>query len=1525
MTGQTDVDIPETGAIFTFGRTSFANNVPSKFWLKNDHPKKTSCGGEHSAVITENGRLLMFGGNTWGQLGLRIKPSARKPTSVKALKSEKVKLAACGRDHTIVCTFHGSVYSAGSNQDGQLGLGHCDKSTYFHLLRPFCDWAPIKMLSAGCNTSAALTEDGRLFMWGDNSVGQISFGDEGFAAEPREVHVGEAVIWVSCGYKHSAFVTVYGRLYTFGESANGRLGLQEEQLANHRIPQQVQGVLGHVTRVCCGGEHTVVLTEKNVYTFGRGQYGQLGHGTFLFEVHLPKALQHFCNSKVRHITCGENHTAVVTDSGLLYTFGDGRHGKLGLGEENFINQFSPTLCTRFLQYAVQSVSCGGHHMLVVATPRPAESQEAVPEKDVLIADYFLESSFTKIIFKNKFISPTPPSPLSALSARARHRDRVRSVELFGDKFQSLPRLNSDFLNTSRQRSRNSLTLKTLSNDATTPSSSPKPKSEVTGSPLLSPRSRSISPQSPLLSSKASTPHSQSSFTLQSKASTSASSKSKCKKVPSPLLLPKSITKLNPSSPVATKMTAKPRLNRAAATKKPLSNKFSSPVPPKEPYTPTRPPSNVFIKNLKEEEHSAPTKTGNVKRQIITEEVEEKEVFSPYMGKKKGRAFRHAVKEEEPFAQQIQTNEKTDRNSPKVLPTELMKGPSTLKTEVSPLKSTKKNHKVTSNSKENITKESSNIKPSENRKTPLQVKGKLQELKPTPVKDQSKCAENPLIEGESKEKCEENELNCAKDATLKMKGGTVDEQKLSKIKDKKTAKESGAEQRAKTKRRGGGKEEEIRVKGEGDVDSENKMKAKPKSEASSLPSSQQDTPTEVRGNPISPQSPEVDSPRAAKPLRGAKPVVMDSRVSETDEEDTWGKNGGKTNWGEILSNSASLLPVAGIAGAAIEVLREAVTSVQSDSDKATSTPSKTLSKVRQFTKQSAVTEPSLCSTLSHFSSSNETEDGLKTDAQAGVPSESVNESQEVENDDSSCDPSEGEAVKGGLSEHIRGEHMEDSQKEVEEKSDKASGEDEDSEDGGKNEDVESGSDSEDKREECESSSDKETGEESNTGEGEEDNVSEEEEGDEKTSRSDEDEGSDKTNAAETEGEEESSKKTSDGLSDSDGSEGAEEEEEEGENEESSDEESKEDKEKESEDEEKKSGDESESDESTNRESEGEEDGEEGDTAESAKTEEEENDEDEEGETEEQNDASTENEDEEKDSVEDEEADKSEGEQDSDKGEEEEDSEADEEELQDEKSDEEEEEEGGEEREESESVGDGEAETEDGEDEDKEESEEEEESAEEEEEEEEEDTGDEDIEAEEEEEEKEEDTGDEETEAEEEKEDTGDEEEEAEEENEREEEEGEEGEGEEEGEEEEEQQKQTRLRGKRKDMKGNDEETDDEDEDSEEEGDEEERDEENKEKGNENQEEEEAEEEGIEEEEEGDENEEEEEENEEEEDQAKLAKKKKEKRQKPPPDRSSKQKEAPKPAPRTRQRAAGGAKAEDSQQFWNDVLPQYLDLQ
>ncbi|XP_054888368.1 X-linked retinitis pigmentosa GTPase regulator [Poeciliopsis prolifica] len=1644
MPGRTEADIPETGAIFTCGKSSFADDVPSQFWLKSDRLVETCCGAEHSAVLTENGRLLMFGGNTGGQLGLKIKPDAKKPTSVKALKSEKVKLVACGRDHTLVCTFQHCICGAGRNQKGQLGLGHKKNTKSFQLLRPFCE--SVKMLAAGSSTSAALTEEGRLFMWGDNSVGQIGLGGKAFAAEPRELNVGQAVMWVSCGHRHSAFVTAHGGLYTFGESANGRLGLQVGQLANHRVPQQVHGIMGSVIQVCCGREHTVVLTEEDVYTFGRGQYGQLGHGTFEFELHLPKPLERFHNSSARRIACGENHTAVITNAGLLYTFGDGRYGKLGLQQENFINQFSPTLCTRFLKYSVQSVSCGGHHTLVLVVPRPAaQSQGVESQKDAAITDFFWESDDPENLFKGSPMGPAPVVPLSALAARARHRKKKSFVELFGELPQTQPRPNSGFLSTSWQTSRNIPNLKQLPKDAPSPTSSPK---ATPASPLLSPRSQSVS-------SKPSSPRTQSSLSCRSKASAAASSRSKSKRLPSSVSSSTSRANHNSRTPACSEEAV-----RSAACRG-LNYNPSDAFPPNKPCSPNRPVIRVSDNNL--DQQGSQTEGEARRGQLISQEVEDERNhvdFLPYMETRTGRV--QIAKELE-----VHGDQKSGQSSPKHLKAEALTGSNSRKEEESSLKSRKKKTQVTSQDRQNInnsktkppeakdgqsklytikstkhdkksattqqpvpitmtkvskkrekdqltehsfkkelnmTPKGTNISSSSNKisstlkvkeitteniskddaviqnksadlksaevkkqqdkkrlkSTPtkkkvertlrniqntavplksqkleaaemtksLQAEGfsvkstPVKVIKPKPDKNQSKPAEKPSAEGKSIKKGDKDALIYAKNTRGETEGRTSEKQNLLEKKKKK-------EEEPKVKQRKRGKEDCA------DVDSDRHSKAKPRiktTEAPSQISSHHEDASEVSSNAVSSQS-----PTRTRALSGSKAKSLQSTETlapETQRKENEDLQEGKQTWGEILSDAAFLLPAAGVAGAAVGLLSEAVTRVEAfraDSDGAAS-PVPETPKVRQFTKQSATMHPS-------FSDSEEREDSTQKDAQMSILSDLGNDAHEEEFNDPSVQE---------LAEQIRKEETFEN-KEGEEESSEEQGDSKMTEtntgDEEQEEDEEAlGSDVGSKNEDEEGESSEAAGG-SEPGDDDDDERDSESEGEEskgETSSSVQEEGEESnksdTKDAESE-EEESSMETGEGVSHSEASEAAEEDE--GGSEEQSDDESKgEEVSEASEDEEEKSGEGSEREHSESEEEEEEEEEEGGEGSDTAVSEEEESEErrqsDEEQETEkeesggegeevseeeeEQGELSSSDEEAEQEATEDEEEEEGENTEEENEEEEQGSTGNEEDEGMDEESRSEEEEQSMEEdeegKEESISASEEEEESEDDQ-EDKEEAsvekgkenEEEEEIDEEEEEEAEE------------EEEEEERTEKGEVEEEEEEEEQMEEEEEEAEEEEEEEEQTEKGEVEEEEEEEEQMEEYEEEEEEEEDQsqKG---EVEEEEEEEEYEEEEEEEEEDQMQKGE------------VEEEEEEEDQMDEDEEEEDEEEVQETAKKQK-KREKSTGSKgaepqsssspSGKRREAPRAAPRSKQRDAEEKKPEESKQFWNDVLPQYLDLQ
>ena len=95
-----------------------------------------------------------------------------------------------------------------------------------------------------------MTEAGDLLMCGRGWNGCLGLGDEEDRATPtlvaRAVFDGEAVLMVACGVAHTTAVTEGGGVYTFGRGEDGQLGVAYLELAAEAVAPHEEGtVLAH--------------------------------------------------------------------------------------------------------------------------------------------------------------------------------------------------------------------------------------------------------------------------------------------------------------------------------------------------------------------------------------------------------------------------------------------------------------------------------------------------------------------------------------------------------------------------------------------------------------------------------------------------------------------------------------------------------------------------------------------------------------------------------------------------------------------------------------------------------------------------------------------------------------------------------------------------------------------------------------------------------------------------------------------------------------------------------------------------------------------------------------------------------------------------------------------------------------------------------------------------------------------------------------------------------------------------------
>lgn len=194
-----------------------------------------------------------------------------------------------------------------------------------------------RLAPLGCGqTHAAAVKNGELYTWGKNETGRLGHGDT-MAGEtvslPCKIETFSMlqirVISVSCGQKHTMALTQQG-IYGWGSSYYGQVGLNTR--LTYTRPMLVEALSKiNCVAVDCGQYHTLALTDDaQVYSWGWGIHGQLGHGDVEDRL-IPHLVKSLTNKHVFKIAGGYIHSLVLTSQGDVYAFGSGFFGQLGLG------------------------------------------------------------------------------------------------------------------------------------------------------------------------------------------------------------------------------------------------------------------------------------------------------------------------------------------------------------------------------------------------------------------------------------------------------------------------------------------------------------------------------------------------------------------------------------------------------------------------------------------------------------------------------------------------------------------------------------------------------------------------------------------------------------------------------------------------------------------------------------------------------------------------------------------------------------------------------------------------------------------------------------------------------------------------------------------------------------------------------------------------------------------------------------------------------------------------------------------
>ncbi|XP_044515140.1 probable E3 ubiquitin-protein ligase HERC4 isoform X3 [Gracilinanus agilis] len=249
----------------------------------------------------------------------------------------------------------------GNASFGQLGLGGIDEEIVLEPRKSdFFINKKVQDVGCGLRHTVFVLDDGTVYTCGCNDLGQL--GHEKSRKKPEQVVALDAqnIVAVSCGEAHTLALNDKGQVYAWGLDTDGQLGLPgtEEYI---KVPRNIKSLTDiQIVQIACGYYHSLALSKgSEVFSWGQNKHGQLGLGFELRSQSAPQLIKSLLGIPFMQVAAGGAHSFVLTLSGAIFGWGRNKFGQLGLNDEN--DRFVPNLLKSLRSQKIVYICCGEDH------------------------------------------------------------------------------------------------------------------------------------------------------------------------------------------------------------------------------------------------------------------------------------------------------------------------------------------------------------------------------------------------------------------------------------------------------------------------------------------------------------------------------------------------------------------------------------------------------------------------------------------------------------------------------------------------------------------------------------------------------------------------------------------------------------------------------------------------------------------------------------------------------------------------------------------------------------------------------------------------------------------------------------------------------------------------------------------------------------------------------------------------------------------------------------------------------------